>query len=149
MAQRMFQLPGEIVNASVKTLKSAGEGKLELPLALRTGVPTSIANMKPGSSFVKCFCELRLSSDIKSHSIIAVKPGGAIETGNDGVVAYTSAHIDTAESEFIVRGPHSCQDYPSVIEEVRRILLLHLKSSPVALAPGSKGAGGQAEVSPP
>ena len=46
--------------------------------------------------------------------------------GEDGVVKYTSAHVDYAESEFIVRSGHSCQMNPLTIEEVRRILLLNL-----------------------
>jgi hypothetical protein len=40
-------------------------------------------------------------------------------------VAYRSAHIDEAVSEKLVRWNHSCQAQPEVIEEVRRILLLH------------------------
>ena len=47
--------------------------------------------------------------------------------GADGVVKYTSAHVDYAESEFIVRSGHSCQDNPLTIEEVRRILLENLE----------------------
>ena len=39
---------------------------------------------------------------------------------------YTSAHVDYAESEFIVRSSHSCQGNPVTIEEVRRILLKNL-----------------------
>ena len=46
--------------------------------------------------------------------------------GNDGVVAYTSAHLGGMESEFIVRSGHSSQGHPFTIEEVRRILLEHI-----------------------
>ena len=45
-----------------------------------------------------------------------------IPTGDDGVVMYSSAHLDYVESEFVVRQGHSCQDKPETIEEVRRIL---------------------------
>jgi hypothetical protein len=38
--------------------------------------------------------------------------------------------VDYAASEFIVRSFHSCQDKPSTIEEVRRILLAHLSALP-------------------
>jgi hypothetical protein len=44
----------------------------------------------------------------------------------DGVVKYTSAHVDYAESKFIVRSGHSAQGNPLTIEEVRRILLANL-----------------------
>jgi hypothetical protein len=69
------------------------------------------------------------AENVKLNSIIAVKPALDIETGNDGVVAYQSAHLDGAESEFVVRWRHSCQGHPLVIEEVRRILLEHLRAS--------------------
>ncbi len=45
--------------------------------------------------------------------------------GDDGVVKYTSAHIDGVDSELVVRSGHSLQQHPHTIEEVRRILLLH------------------------
>ena len=44
------------------------------------------------------------------------------EQWNDGVVQYSSAHLDGMESEFIVHAGHSCQGNPLTIEEVRRIL---------------------------
>ena len=37
------------------------------------------------------------------------------------MVKYESAHIEEAQSEFIVRSGHSCQADPSTIAEVRRI----------------------------
>ena len=41
---------------------------------------------------------------IPAHSIIPVKASfEIIEDGNDGVVAYTSAHIDEAASKLVVR----------------------------------------------
>jgi hypothetical protein len=45
-------------------------------------------------------------------------------------VAYSSAHQDYTESEFIVRSYHTCLDQPATIEEVRRILHEHLKQLP-------------------
>jgi len=63
---------------------------------------------------------------ITGHSIIAIDGNDTPPAGDDGVVKYTSAHVDYVESEFIVRSGHSCQSHPLVIEEVRRILLEHL-----------------------
>ena len=51
---------------------------------------------------------------------------GDLSLGKDGVVAYQSAHVDYVESEFIVKCKHSCLNHPATIEEVRRILHLHL-----------------------
>jgi hypothetical protein len=68
---------------------------------------------------------LRGGEPLEAHSIIPVKGDGPAEEGNDGVVEYTSAHIDGVESERVVRSPHSCQGHPDTMEEVRRILRLH------------------------
>jgi hypothetical protein len=67
--------------------------------------------------------EILLAPGIKGHSIIAIDGNEQRPEGDDGVVKYTSAHVGL---ECIVRSGHSCQGYPLVIEEVRRILLEHL-----------------------
>jgi hypothetical protein len=51
---------------------------------------------------------------------------GDFRHGRDGVVVYSSAHVDYVKSELIVRGEHSCQNLPPTIEEVHRILHEHL-----------------------
>ena len=38
----------------------------------------------------------------------------------------TSAHIEGVASEVVVRSGHSCQGHPDTVQEVRRILHLHL-----------------------
>ena len=66
-----------------------------------------------------------IAPGVHAHSIIAVKGDGPVESGNDGVVEYSSAHLDGVDSEYIVRSTHSTQSNPYTIEEVRRIQLLH------------------------
>jgi hypothetical protein len=62
---------------------------------------------------------------VQTAADLAVKGDGPVEGGNDGVVEYSSAHLDDVDSEYIVRFTHSTQSNPYTIEEVRRILLLH------------------------
>ena len=51
------------------------------------------------------------------------------EGQNDGVVEYSSAHIDEAKSEYVVfNSSHSTQAHPEAIQELRRILLEHLEA---------------------
>jgi pimeloyl-ACP methyl ester carboxylesterase len=88
--------------------------------------PTSIDSMSPDSPVLKTLADTPLAPGVVGHSIIAVKEDGDPKLGDDGVVAYTSAHLDGMESEFIVRSGHSSQGHPFTIEEVRRILLEHL-----------------------
>jgi hypothetical protein len=82
--------------------------------------------MAADNPLLKALAALPMAPGVPAHSIVAVKPGMNITTGNDGVVEYQSAHIDGVESEFIVGAQHSCQSHPFVIEEVRRILLKHI-----------------------
>ena len=89
-------------------------------------VPTSIDGMSPDNPVLKTLADIPLAPGVAGHSIIAVKGDGEPKLGDDGVVAYTSAHLDGMESEFIVRSGHSSQGHPFTIEEVRRILLEHL-----------------------
>jgi hypothetical protein len=85
----------------------------------------SVYAMEPGSPLMKALAPIPLAPGISGHSIVAVEGDGPIEDGNDGVVAYESAHIEGVDSEFIVRSGHSCQSNTHTIQEVRRILLLH------------------------
>ncbi len=87
---------------------------------------TSIDGMSPDSPILKTLADTPLAPEVVGHSIIAVKGDGDLKLGDDGVVAYTSAHLEGMESEFIVRTGHSSQGHPFTIEEVRRILLKHL-----------------------
>ena len=102
------------------------EPRYKLPESVRGKIPTSVDGMSEENQLLKELADLPLATGVVGHSIIAVKPGMDIATGNDGVVEYKSAHIEGVESEFIVRASHSSQDHPFTIEEVRRILLQHI-----------------------
>ncbi len=92
------------------------------------GAPTAVDNMTPGNRFVQALSQRPIAPGVEAHSIIAVDADGPPQGKNDGVVEYDSAHIDGVESEIVVRSPHSCQSNPATIEEVRRILLEHVKT---------------------
>jgi hypothetical protein len=91
------------------------------------GMQSSVYGMTPGNPFIKLLIDTPFAPGVTAHSIIAVKdPDAPRDTADDGVVEYTSAHIDGVESEFVVASGHSCQDNPHTINEVRRILLEHI-----------------------
>jgi pimeloyl-ACP methyl ester carboxylesterase len=93
-------------------------------------VPKSTDNMDPKSRFVQMYNTFPVVPGVTAHSIIAVKnPNDPKKKWNDGVVEYKSAHIEPVKSELIVHSTHSVQDKPEAIEEVRRILLEHLRES--------------------
>ena len=88
-------------------------------------VPSAVDNMSPRHNFIRALQDIPVAPTVKAHSIISVEGDGPVESGDDGVVQYSSAHIDGVESELVVRSPHSTQGRPETIEEVRRILRLH------------------------
>ena len=71
-----------------------------------------------------------ISSAIRAHSIIPVLGDGPLETRDDGVVEYKSAHITGVESELVIQSGHSVQANPLAVTEVQRILLEQLSRKP-------------------
>ncbi|MFC4992392.1 esterase/lipase family protein [Rubritalea tangerina] len=61
------------------------------------------------------------------HSIIGDRGwGGKLENSSDGIVAYSSSHLEGVASELVVPSWHNAQDNDEAIEEIIRILKLHL-----------------------
>ena len=121
LLNRFIELPGEVMEASANLLKM-GEA-VQLPPEIRVDVPSSLNGMATDNPFLLTLAKIPVAPPIKANSIIAIRGNDLPPKGSDGVVTYTSAHVDYAESEFIVRSGHSCQGNPATIEEVRRILL--------------------------
>jgi hypothetical protein len=91
-------------------------------------LPSSVDNMDPDHRFIRSLQSIPVAPDVHAHSIIPVRGSPPPEGQNDGVVEYSSAHIDEAESEYVVYGSsHSTQSHPETIQELRRILLEHLE----------------------
>jgi pimeloyl-ACP methyl ester carboxylesterase len=118
LARRLTTLPVHFTRLSADLARNLDAAKSPL-------MPTAVDNMSPRHPFIRGLQEIPIAPSITAHSIISVKGTGPPEEGNDGVVAYRSAHIDEAGSELVVRSPHSCQGNPHTMEEVRRILRLH------------------------
>jgi hypothetical protein len=119
LLRRLTHLPFQLTRVSADLARNRDAAKSPF-------VPTAVDNMSPGHPFIQGLQEVPVAPSIEAHSIISVKGTGPAEEGNDGVVEYTSAHIDEVESELVVRSPHSCQGNPHTMEEVRRILRLHV-----------------------
>jgi pimeloyl-ACP methyl ester carboxylesterase len=130
---RFIKLNQKLVDASTSLLPL--KDQIRLPKSIREGVPTSLNGMATDNPFMLTLADIPVAPGIKCNSIIAIKGNDQPPNGADGVVQYTSAHVNYAESEFIVRSGHSCQGNPLTIEEVRRILLEHLSEFPPAEHP--------------
>jgi len=84
--------------------------------------PTAVDNMSPNNPFVKTLSSSPIAPGVTVNSIVAVLGEGPLTSQTDGVVNYTSAHLDGIGTEKVVRSSHSTQAVPDTIEEVRRIL---------------------------
>jgi len=125
---KMIALPGELTGLGQSLLRA----EKKLPPDFEARIPTSLDNMQASNPFLQLLFRTPLAPGVRAHSIVAIGADGDPahpEDANDGVVAYTSAHMDGVESELLVRCGHSCQTNPRAIREVRRILLEHLAAN--------------------
>ena len=91
---------------------------------------SSVDGMEAGNPLIMALDAQSITSGVAYHSIIAnIHPGLPPEKFSDGLVSYSSAHLDGAASEQIVTAGHSCEGKPEFIAEVRRILTLHLSET--------------------
>ena len=123
LLMRFMTFPKDLVDASTSLLE------LNDTIRLPARIPSSLNGMTTDNQFMLTLADIPVAPEIKANSIIAIKGNDQPPKGADGVVKYTSAHVDYAESEFIVRSGHSCQENPLTIEEVRRILLKNLNET--------------------
>jgi hypothetical protein len=93
---------------------------------VRGQLATSAGELAPGHPLLMGLCDLGIDSSVRSHSIIADFRDPPRSDGTDGIVPYSSSHLDGVVSELLVHGLHNCLSHPTVIEEVGRILTEHL-----------------------
>jgi hypothetical protein len=123
---KFITLPFQLLKPLQEVLAVVGQGVAGVQ-SLKD-IPRSTDNMDPKSPFIKTLASISIAEGIQAHSIIAVRnPEDPREKWTDGVVDFSSAQIDGVASELVVHSSHSAQDHPETIEEVRRILMEHLK----------------------
>jgi pimeloyl-ACP methyl ester carboxylesterase len=140
LAAKLVRMPREITGVGTDLFAVRDPTKRIVSLER---LPTSIDNMSPGNPFIRTLAALPVAPGVAAHSIIPVDTAqGPLADGVDGVVAYSSAHVDGVASERVIRpSSHSTQANPETIDEVLRILLLHAAANPDARpAPAANGA---------
>jgi pimeloyl-ACP methyl ester carboxylesterase len=108
-----------------KNITDAMQGK-NAATGTPTHLPNSIDNLSDTDPFIKASSTLPISPNVHYHTIVGVyKAKGPLSDSDDGVVPYTSSHLDGADSELAVPSWHDVQETPQAIIELRRILRLH------------------------
>ena len=122
LVRRLLTLPSALTGVAADIARNPGARASGVSAI----VPSAVDNMSPRHHFIRTLQQIPVAPSVTVNSIIAVEGDGPVEQGNDGVVEYSSAHIEPVESELVVRSSHSTQGNPHTIEEVRRILRLHV-----------------------
>jgi triacylglycerol esterase/lipase EstA (alpha/beta hydrolase family) len=128
-ARGLVKLPSHTFGSTFQALESIANRDPFLSELIAKGIPTSVDNLSPESPYVKIANSLPFRSGVHLHSIIGNKDGKALTDPkcSDGVVPYSSSHLDKTESEVIVKSDHGVHEKQEAIEEMRRILRLHLR----------------------
>ena len=131
----LITLPARLTTVMLDTLTSAD-------LVQLTGsskrLPNSIIGLKPTNPALPVINSVSIG--IPYHSIIGDRGRGDCPNCSDGVVAYWSSHLNGAQSECIVPGPHGSCELPQTIAELDRILRLHLGISSASKASVAQAA---------
>jgi hypothetical protein len=109
-------------------------------------LPTSIETLAPDSKILTALLSMQPPPPphaIQFHSIIGSLKPAAIKESTDGVVPWTSSHLDGVATETIVRSDHGVQKNPGAIREVQRILREHVGVMPTV--PALQGGRAQSE----
>ena len=91
----------------------------------RRAHPRAPAPLEPSATWGS----IRRSAPIRSSRTFVTRPG---PDGTDGIVPYSSSHLEGVASERLVHGLHICLNDPAVIREVRRILREHAGIDPTS-----------------
>jgi pimeloyl-ACP methyl ester carboxylesterase len=124
LGDRLIRLPSPLVQAHNRLV--ADNGTEFFTKSFTAGVPSSIDELELDNPYLVTLKRLPVAQWVTAHSVIGKIGYGPLETSSDGVVPYSSSHIDWSASEQIIPESHFCQDSSDAITELRRILKLHL-----------------------
>ena len=130
IGRKLVSLPGNLLGGTFTIIQELAPDNGALATLLAKGVPNSIDNLSPRSQFVKTSMALPLRPGLKINTIAGNKKNLPLDNpkAGDGVVPYSSAHLDGVESELVIAGSgHGVHETPEAQAEIERILLLQLK----------------------
>jgi hypothetical protein len=119
----LIQLPATLLRENLAVTDAIQKAA---PPGSPARIPNSVDNLNSDDPFIKAASTLPISPNVHYHTIVGVyKSKGPLADSDDGVVPYSSSHLDGADSELAIPSWHSVQETPQAIIELRRILRLH------------------------
>jgi hypothetical protein len=114
-----------------EALLASNEPDLFAP-GFRDELPTSVGELATGHPLLTALCDLGIDPSVRSHSIIADLRNPPAPGASDGIVPYSSSHLERVASEVLIHDQHVCLHNPTVIREVRDILKEHAGIDPTS-----------------
>jgi pimeloyl-ACP methyl ester carboxylesterase len=131
IGRALITLPKTILTKSAALTRSVRNiVRPDLQTEFDAGEPSSIKSLSKKNPGLVGISMLPIDPRIPFHSIIGDRGRGDTPTSSDGVVEYSSSHLDGAVSELIVPADHTAHAHPLAVQEIRRILHLDLKERP-------------------
>jgi pimeloyl-ACP methyl ester carboxylesterase len=125
MGSTLVRLPADLREAAARVVE-ANRDHMTPGARERLRLPDSIETLSPTDVVIRALGTLPIARGVPYHSILGDKGDGDGTAGSDGVVPYWSAHLEGAASETVVPSGHKAHLDPAAIEEVRRILGVHI-----------------------
>ncbi|MFX4310242.1 alpha/beta hydrolase, partial [Acinetobacter soli] len=129
-ARKIIRLPSSFLGALTDTLTNdATDQAKDLTNGINGGlIQNGPSDLSHKSKFIALTKDVVPPKGYVFHSIMGnITKSQEPDQITDGIVPYSSAHLDGAVSEKIIKGGHSIQETPEALLELRRILRLHLQ----------------------
>ena len=110
LAMKLIHLPTDLIVTFTDSV-----GDVLKMVGGRPMIPNGITSLSPKNPTLLALDRLPIRAP--HHSIIGDRGKGNTPASSDGVVPYWSSHLESAQSERIVPGPHSSYELPTTIEE--------------------------------
>jgi pimeloyl-ACP methyl ester carboxylesterase len=128
LSRKLIALPDMLVRAKQRIVRDNPGFFRETEMF---AINTSIDSLAPDSPVLPALLNAQAASWTKYHNVVGVvSQDGWLSRfagEGDGVVAYSSAHLDNVESEITVEADHvNIHRHPRAVLEMRRILLEHV-----------------------
>jgi hypothetical protein len=128
IGRALLSLPKTVLQ---KTVSVAREARNLLRPDLRSefdrGDPSSIRGLSAKNPTLIGIADTTIDPHVTYHSIIGDQGLNNTPDSSDGVVKYSSSHLDGAASELIVPADHTAHAHPQAVLEIRRILRLYVE----------------------
>ncbi|MHA3079465.1 esterase/lipase family protein [Acinetobacter sp. ANC 5502] len=139
MARRIIRVPSVFMGAIGDTLEGDLNVKGTIKQLNQSIIQNGPSDLSYKSKFIALTKNVNPPKGFIFHSIIGNDTkSNDLQKITDGIVPYSSAHLEGAASEKIIHGGHSIQETPEAVLELRRILRLHLIQHGLYQAPTAK-----------